>query len=150
MYKRRIKQWGLDKNNKDGEMRAIVHKTKARLDQGKQSKIHVRGKAISDEEIIRYWRRKGISTDDVIAHRAASVTPEAVEIITPVPSRVATPTSLAVPERIFTAIRDYFEASFTSGTWVSINPEIHCRIRKVQEDPAIDLSTLLFYSITAC
>ena len=39
MYKRRIKQWGLDKNNKDDDMRFIVHKTKARLDQGKQSKI---------------------------------------------------------------------------------------------------------------
>ena len=115
MYKRRIKQWGLDKKNKDDEMRAIVRKTKARLDQGKRSKIHVRGKAIGDEEVIRYFKRKGISIDDIIAYRAASVTPEAVEIVTPVPSRVATPTSLAVPERILTAIRDYFEGSFASG-----------------------------------
>ena len=52
MYKRRIKQWGLDKKNKDDEMRFIVHKIKARLDQGKQSKVHVRGKAIDDKEVI--------------------------------------------------------------------------------------------------
>ena len=150
MYKRRIKQWGLDKNNKDEEMRAIVHKTKARLDQGKRSKIHVRGKAVDDKEVIRNWRRKGISIDDVIAHRAASVTPEAVEIVTPVPSRVATPTSLAVPERIFAAIRDYFEGSFTSGNWVYENPEILCYTRKVQGHPLRDLEDLLNYSITAC
>ena len=150
MYRRRIKHWGLDKNNKDADMRAIVRKTRARLDQGKRSKIHVRGKAIDDEEVMRYWRRKGISIDDVIAHRAASVTPDAVEIVTPVPSRVATPTSLAIPERIFAAIRDYFESSFTSGNWVYNNPESPCYTRKVQENPMNDLLDLVFHSVTAC
>ena len=150
MYKRRIKQWGLDKNNKDDEMRAVVRKTKARLDQGKQSKIHVRGKAIGDEEIIRYWKRKGISIDDVIARRAASGTPEAVEIVTPVPSRVATPTSFAVPERIFAAIRDYFESSFASGNWVYDDPESLCHTFKVQEDTIDDLNGLMNHTSTAC
>ena len=150
MYKRRIKQWGLDKNNKDEEMRAIVRKTKARLDQGKRSKIHVRGKAIGDEEVIRYWRRKGISIDEVITHRTASVTPEAVEIVTPVPSRVATPTSLAVPERIFTAIRDYFEGSFASGNWVYDDPENVCDTRKVQGNPLRDLVDFSNHSLIAC
>ena len=150
MYKRRIKQWGLDKNKKDKEMRAIVRKTNARVDEGKRSKIHVRGKAIGDEEVIRYWSRKRISIDDVITHRAASVTPEAVDIVTPVPSRVATPASLAVPERIFIAIRDYFEGSFASGNWVNDSPEIACRTRKVQGDPSRDLIDLTNNSLTAC
>ena len=150
MYKRRIKQWGLDKNNKDDEMRAIVHKTKARLDQGKRTKIHVRGNAIGDKEVIRYWRRKGKSVDDVIAYRPASVTPEAVEIVTPVPSRVATPTSLAVPERIFAEIHDYFEGSFTSGNWVYDNPEEFCSTRKGQENPIVDLHILMNHSLAAC
>ena len=149
MYKRRIKQWGLDKNNKDDEMRAIVRKTKARLRQGKRSKIHVRGKEISDEEVIRYWKRKGISIDDVIAHRAASVTPEAVNIVTPVPSRVATPLSLALPERIFTAIRDYCEGSFASGNWGYEDPSFLCYTRKVQGDPMEDLNNFVHDSVTA-
>ena len=150
MYKRRIKQWSLDKKNKDDEMRFIVHKTKARLDQGKQSKVHVRGQAIGDKEVIRYWKRKGISIDDVIAHRAASVTPEAVAIATPVPSRVATPTSLAVPERIFSAIRDYFAGSFASGNWVYEDPQTQCYSRKIHQYQTRDLNDLVNRSVTAC
>ena len=145
MYRRRIKQWGLDKNNKYDEVKAIVRKTKARSDQGKRSQIHVRGKTIGDGEVMRYLRRRGESIDDVVARRAASVTPEAVEIVTPVPSRVATPTSLAVPERIFTAIRDYFDGSFTSGFW-GYN-EKACYTRKVHEyerNNLIDLSNRSF------
>ena len=151
MYKRRIKQWGLDKNNKDEEMRAILCKIKARLDQGKRSKIHVRGKATDDREVIRYWRRKGVSIDDIIAHRTTSVTPEAVKIVTPVPSRVATPTSLAVPERIFALIRDYFEGSFTSGTWVYDDPKSPCyTTRNVRGDSRSILNDLVNHSLTAC
>ena len=150
MYKRRIKLWGLDKNNKDAEMRAIARKTKVRLDQGKQSEVRVRDKAIDDEEVMRYWRRKGRSISDVIAHRNASVTPEAVEVVTPVPSRVATPTSLAVPEHIFATIRVYFEGSFASGNWVNNNPEKLCRTRKVQGIPSKDLDDFANHSGTVC
>ena len=150
MYKRRIKQWSLDKNNKDNEMRAIVRKTRARLNQGKVSQIHVRGKAVGEEEVIRYWRRKGKSIDEVITHRTASVTPEPVEIVTPVPSRVATPTSLAVPERIFTAIRDYYEGSFASGNWIYDNPELLCYTKRVQENSTDELKDLVNHSLTAC
>lgn len=150
MYKRRIKQWGLDKNNKDAEMRVIARKTKVRLGQGKRSDVHVRGKAIDDEEVKRYWRRKGISIGDVIAHRKASVTPEAVEIVTPVPSRVATPTSLAVPEHIFATIRNYFGGSFASGNWVYDNPEFNCQARNVQGNTLKDLSNLKNHSSTIC
>ena len=35
MYKTHIKQWGLDKKNKEPEMRAIVYKYQQRADQGK-------------------------------------------------------------------------------------------------------------------
>ena len=150
MYKRRIKQWGLDKKYKDEEMRAVVRKTKERLDRGKRSEILVRGKAIGEKEVMRYWRRKRISIDEAITHRTASVTPEAVEIVTPVPSRVATPTSLAVPERIFTAIRDYFEGSFASGNWIYDNPEIPCYTTKVQETLVDGLRDLGNHSLTAC
>ena len=149
MYKRRIKLWGLDKNNKDAEMRAIARKTKVRLDQGKRSEVHVRGRAIIAKEVRRYWRRKGNSIEDTIATQA-SATPEAVKIVTPVPSRVATPTSLAVPEHISAAIRDYVAGSFASGNWVYDNPENLCHTRKVQGNPSKDLNDLTNHSVTAC
>ncbi len=82
MYKKRFTEWGLGKNNRDSEMRAIVRKNKQRRDRGKQSIIHIRGKAIDDGEVTRYWKRKGISIDDVITHRTASATPEAVQLFT--------------------------------------------------------------------
>ena len=131
-------------------MRAIVRKTKERSDQGKRSKIRVRGRAINDDEVIRYWSRKGISIDDVIAHRTASVTPEAVQFITPVPSRVATPTSLAIPERIFATIRDYIEGSFASGNWIYNDPEEPCRTNKIQGGSMGYLAGFWEDGITAC
>ena len=150
MYKKRFTEWGLGKNNRDSEMRAIVRKNKQRRDRGKRSIIHVRGKAIDDGEVIRYWKRKGISIEDVIAHRTASATPEAVQLFTPVPSRLATPESFAVPERIFVEIRNYFKASFESGHWVHGDPQIQCYTRKVQGDQSSDLNALLTHCSTAC
>ena len=150
MYKKRFTEWGLGKNNRDSEMRAIVRKKQQRRDRGKQSIIHVRGKAIDDGEVTRYWKRKGISIDDVIAHRTASATPEAVEFVTPVPSRIATPESFAVPERIFIEVRDYFKASFESGNWVHGDPQNLCCTRKFQGNPSDDLNKLHNHSVTAC
>lgn len=150
MYKKRFTEWGLGKNYRESEMRAIVRKNKQRKDRGKQSIIHVRGKAIDDGEVTRYWKRKGISIDDVIAHRTASATPEAVQLFTPVPPRLATPESFAVPERMFIEIRDYFKASFESGNWVHGDPQIQCYTRKVQGNPLADLNALLNHSSTAC
>ena len=56
MYKTHISKWGLDKKNKDHEMRAVVRKYRHREAQGKRSKIHIRGKERSFEEIVRYWK----------------------------------------------------------------------------------------------
>ena len=131
-------------------MRAIARKTKERSAQGKQSKIRVRGRSIDEEEVIRYWNRKRQSIADVIAHRTTSVTPEAVELVTPVPSRIATPTSLAVPERIFALIRDYIEGSFASGNWIYDDPEEPCRTNKIQGDSEDYLDDFWNDSITVC
>ncbi|KAL2057518.1 hypothetical protein ABVK25_001902 [Lepraria finkii] len=85
MYKMRIKQWGLDKkNNKENEMRAIVHKNKQRSDQGKRSVYRTRDRQVDYADVVRYFNRKKISIDDVIARRTGSATPEAVECFTPV------------------------------------------------------------------
>ena len=127
MYKIRIKQWGLDKKNKEPEMRAIVRKHKQREDQGKPSTIHVRGQIRTIVEAFRYWERKGVSIDEIIARRTASPTPEAVEFFTPVPSPILTPQVLTIPECMFRSTRDYIKGSFESGMWFSEDPLYDCR-----------------------
>ena len=126
MYKTQIKKWGLDKKNKEFEMRAIVRKRKHRADQRKGSIIRVRGQLRDFAEVVRYWDRKGVSIDDIIARQTASPTPETVELFTPVPSPILTPQGLAIPERMFRCIRDYFKGSFESGTWVKTEPLFLC------------------------
>ena len=150
MYKTHIKQWGLDKKNKDFEMRAVVRKNKQRADQGKGSIIRIRGQLRDFAEVVRYWNRRGISIDDIIARRTASPTPEAVECFTPVPSPILTPEVLAVPERMFRCIRDYFEGSFESGTWVRTDPNFRCSTTKDKENTDECLAGLVIQCQSAC
>ena len=126
MYKTYITKWGLDKKNKEPEMRAIVRKYKQREAQGKGSIIRVRKQQRNFADVVRYWERKGVSIDDIIARQTASPTPEAVEFSTPVSSPIAAPPELAIPEQMLRCIRDYFKSSFESGTWVRTEPESRC------------------------
>lgn len=151
MYKTHIKQWGLDKKNKDFEMRAVVRKNKQRADQGKGSIIRIRGQLRDFAEVVRYWNRRGISIDDIIARRTASPTPEAVECFTPVPSPILTPEVLAIPERMFRCIRDYFEGSFESGTWVRTEPLFDCSTTKKDSESTYEsLAGLVLQCESAC
>ena len=117
MYKTRIKQWKLDKNHKANEMRAIVRKRAQQIEKGEVSNFRIRGRAICFAEVVRYWRRKGVSVDDIVARRRQSSTPEAVECSTPVPTTISTPEVLAKPEQMLLTLRDYYRASFENGTW---------------------------------
>ena len=137
MYKTHIQQRGLDKKIKDVEMRAVVRKNKQRADQGKGSIIRVRGQHRGLEEFIRHCDRKGVSIDDIIARNTSSPTPDTVELLTPVPSRISTPQVLEVPERMFRCIRDYFSGSFESGTWVRTEPHTDCYSIKCGEGVGI-------------
>ena len=81
-------------------------------------------------DAVRYFKRKGLSVEDVLASCTASLTPEAVKCSTPVTSPLSTPRELAAPERILISIRDYFRGSFDSGTWVKTEPSIQCYSKK--------------------
>ena len=116
VYKTHIKQWGLDKKNKENEMRAVIRKTACRATEGKDSTFYIRGKTVDFENVVRYWQRKGVfSIDEIIARREASKTPEAVECYTPVLSPLRTPDELARDERMLVAIRDYHQLSLQAG-----------------------------------
>ena len=147
MYKKRIKQWGLDKKNKEPEMRAIVRKRKQRADQGKGSTIRVRGQVLDFEKVVRYFHRKGVSIEDIIAQQTASSTPKAVEFSTPVPSPIRTPQVLAVPERIMHCIQDYLKGSFESGTWIKTDPTHQCFSVKDKSNCSSDIKE---FSRIAC
>lgn len=126
MYKSRITQWNLDKKNKENEMRAVARKRKLRRDQGKLSIFRVRGRSVDSDEEVRYWHRKGVMVDDVIAQRTMSRTPEAVQVFSRIHSPVSTPPELATPERIFRSIQEYIAGSFEAGTWVTTDPRRQC------------------------
>ena len=117
MYKKRFKQWNARKYNEEGEMKAIVRKHAERARVGKASAFKVRDRAKDIQEVFKYWERKGISVDDIIARRGLSTTPEAVECYTPLCSPLKTPEALATPERILFTLQDYILGSFDAGKW---------------------------------
>ena len=119
-------------------MRAIVRKHKQRADQGRGSTIHVRGQIRTIVEAFRYWERKGVSIDEIIARKTASPTPEAVKFFTPVPSPILTPQVLAVPEVMFRSIRDYIKGSFESGMWFNADPLDACHSIKDEDNANYD------------
>ena len=150
MYKTRIKQWGLDKKNKANEMRAIIRKKKQLGDLGKSTAFRVRGQLVDYEDVVRYWERKGVRIDDVIAQRSNSKTPETVDCFVSLPFPTRTPESMTVPERILVSIRDYCKGSFETGTWFVTDPRTNCQTTKSQEDPFVDLKALHRQSTLAC
>lgn len=150
MYKMRIKQWKLDKKNKESDMRAIVRKKTHRAKQGKASAFRVRGRNVDFEKLLNYWHRKGKPIEDVINLRTASMTPEAVECLTPIPSRPTTPDVFSIPERIFQEIKNYYIGSFESGNWISTSEHLNCSTTKVQGNAVKPLSTLYTQCQHAC
>ena len=134
MYKTHIAKWGLDKKNKEPEMRAIIRKNKQRAEQGKRSHFRVRKRDLDFAEVVRYWKRKGVTVDEVIARSMASPTPETVECFTVVSSPITPPDDLATPEYMLRIIRGYITASFESGTWVKTDPRVLCYSTKAPKD----------------
>ena len=126
MYKSRIRQWGLAKYNREDEKRVALQKYKRRADYGKVSSIRIRGRTVQYADIVSYFKRKHIEIEDVIAQRRSSATPETVECMTPLPSRISTPAVHSVPEKALLAIRDYCYGSFETGTWIKTKPLDSC------------------------
>ncbi len=150
MYPQRIKDWGLDKNNKDKEMRAIVRNVADRAAHGKVSKIRVRGRSCDYQDVVRYWKRKKMLVDDILARRSMSKTPDDVKVCTPLLSPIRTPEVLAIPERILVMLRDYHRGSFDAGTWRSVGEHRLCETTKVTEDGSNAICELHSRIIYAC
>jgi hypothetical protein len=59
MYKTRVQKWGLDKKTKEPEAWAILRIKMARDLVGKDSAFRVRGKPVTIDDVLRYFKRKG-------------------------------------------------------------------------------------------
>ena len=91
MYKSRVNKWGLDKNCKANEMKAIARKKVERDAIGKASLFKIRGRQIEIEEVLRHFKRKSYHSLEELVVREGfprSETPSNIEVSTP---RMSTP-----------------------------------------------------------
>jgi len=151
MYKSRFTLWGLDsKNNREREMRAAVRKHNQRTQHGKRSIFRIRDKPVDYQEIVRYFTRKRLSIEDVIARRRASKTPEAVLCLTPITLPIAVPAVYKTPQLLFTSIRDYVDGSFHSGLWIKTKPKTNCRSARRARGASMSTNRLLNQCYEVC
>lgn len=88
--------------------------------------------------------------EDVIAQRAESKTPEAVDCFVFRPSSSPTPEPITNPERILISIHDYFNSSLENGIWLATDPRELCETEKDGTNASNHLRTLQEISIAAC
>ena len=117
MYKSHFKAWGLTKYKRESDMRAIIHAHRDLLQQPKDRMIRVRDRKVKNQEVVRYWQRKGFSIDEVIAQKPAPVGVESFEVISPVTPPLSTPKAFALPEQMLFAVKAYILGSSQSETW---------------------------------
>ena len=100
MYKSRITKWNLDKNIKGPEALAVLRKKFQRDADGKDSVFSVRGKPITIDDVLRYFKRKGNLDPEAEARRLEVATPPAIECWTPFASpKVGSPTVKKLEEK---------------------------------------------------
>ena len=87
MWKSKITEWGLDKNNKKEDVLAILRKKAERDAAGKKTVFKLRGREVDFKDIERYATRNHISettVGDLVASHPQ--TPPSLECLTPEPS----------------------------------------------------------------
>jgi hypothetical protein len=86
MYKSRISKWGLDKNTKEAEAWAVLRIKMQRDGIGKNSIFRIRGKCTTVDDVLRYFKRKGILDPESAQPPEHSTPPAETECWTPQPS----------------------------------------------------------------
>src|SRR5579859_2326492 len=122
MYKARFTRWGLNKNNKEDEIMAILSKRMERAAVGKDTAFELRGRLVDMAKVARYERRKPITSRDIMAWRAAGArTPPGLRCFTPLPviQPLGLPEIFDAPAKLFGNVCIYSTRSFYDGIWVS-------------------------------
>ena len=102
MYKTRITKWGLDKKVKEPEARAVLQLHAQR--RGRPTEMRLRGQTVDVHKFEYYFKRKGISIQDVLSSDSAP--PSDIDLVcktpspttTPIPTSVATATTVTASE----------------------------------------------------
>ena len=116
MYKTRLAKWGLYKNNRELEMKAIFSKLTECVAAGKECSFELRGHKVDLRDCERYFKRKCFNIRDVISWKAAhTTTPSGLRCFTPEPQ-----------ERLLADVRTYFLGCFENGIWVPTSIEYMC------------------------
>ena len=151
MYKNKITQWGLDKNNKKTEIMAMVRKRSKRAAFGKESRFKVRGRVVNPEELDRYLKRARVTAAEIVQAHSASM-PPGLECFTPseVPGSPTTPEVFSKPESILVKIGDHITGLFEAGTWTPGSGEEPCENIKYSQASSIALTNLIAYARLAC
>jgi len=98
MYKSRISKWGLDKNTKEAEAWAVLRIKMQRDAIGKNSIFRVRGKCRTVDDVLRYFKRKGILDPESAQPPEYSTPPAEIECWTPQPSPKPGFSTVRIPE----------------------------------------------------
>jgi hypothetical protein len=98
MYKSRISKWGLDKNIKEAEAWAVLGIKMQRDVIGKNSIFRVRGKCRTVDDVLRYFKRKGILDPESAQPPEYSTPPPEIECWTPQPSPKPGFSTIQIPE----------------------------------------------------
>ena len=94
-YKTQIKRWGLEKNVKDNEMRAVIRMQRKRKEiDGKESEFLLRDRVVPPQKITRYMKRTGLSANAPLS-RASASTPSDIICYTPSGGDPSTPDAMS-------------------------------------------------------
>lgn len=92
MYKTKITKWKFDKKIKEEEAWEILRLNFQRELCGKESQFRLRGKRITVDDVLRYFKRKGIRHPDPSTYQSRASTSSAIVCHTPCPSPRLDPT----------------------------------------------------------
>ena len=144
MFKKRVRDWGLEKNVKSDEMKAIIRKQTERARVGKKSTFCLRGNQVPEHKIKRFQKALGLLSDEQLL-RLGTKTPPALICHTPLMSPLALPRELDIPKRIAKAVQDYTYGSFDSGTWRVYEDQL-TSARRNMEDPSSEFYNECFHA----
>ena len=124
MYKDRFRRWGLRKNIKRADVKAMIQQNVKCRQLGKETVFEIRGKLTSVRKMDPYWKRYIQSIENEILRELPSTPPDLTCLTSP-PVAIDPPDELYYHHRLLRSVRDYCFGNFKAGTW-SINSDGDC------------------------
>lgn len=150
MYKTRISEWGLRKNQKRSRKWTVLGNSKHPRDQERPHTHRLRAQVTGPSDFHRYLEDRGVTTGCIIVQQTELHAQQVVDCFNALTPLSPTPKPMTKTERILINIRDYFTGSFESGIWQSADPRMRCQSTKDQGDAMIHLRALSQQCTTAC